>query len=78
MRETRLTCDGCRAQVELASDDPEVENWVIVVGHGDFCPHCGGLFGRQEHIDLPERAHRALNSLSEMRAFDAREHVSAI
>jgi hypothetical protein len=27
-----------------------------------------GLFGRQEHIDLPERAHRALNSLSEMRA----------
>jgi hypothetical protein len=27
-----------------------------------------GLFGKQEHIDLPERAHRALNSLSEMRA----------
>jgi len=27
-----------------------------------------GLFGGQEHIDLPERAHRALNSLSEMRA----------
>src|SRR6266496_1240979 len=27
-----------------------------------------GLFGTQEHIDLPERAHRALNSLSEMRA----------
>src|SRR5260370_4634315 len=27
-----------------------------------------GLFGRQEHIDLPERAHRALNSLSETRA----------
>jgi hypothetical protein len=32
-----------------------------------------GLFGGQEHIDLPERAHRALNSLSEMRAFDAQE-----
>jgi hypothetical protein len=27
-----------------------------------------GLFGTQEHIDLPERTHRALNSLSEMRA----------
>jgi hypothetical protein len=27
-----------------------------------------GLFGTKEHIDLPERAHRALNSLSEMRA----------
>jgi hypothetical protein len=36
-----------------------------------------GLFGRQEHIDLPERAHRALNSLSEMRAFDAQEHDAA-
>jgi hypothetical protein len=36
-----------------------------------------GVFGKQEHIDLPERAHRALNSLSEMRAFDAQEHDSA-
>ena len=27
-----------------------------------------GLFGRQQHIDLPERAHRALTALSEMRA----------
>jgi len=40
MRETRLTCDGCKAQVEFTSDDPEVENWVTVCGGGDFCPVC--------------------------------------
>jgi hypothetical protein len=27
-----------------------------------------GLFGKEEHVDIPERAHRALNALSEIRA----------
>ena len=30
-----------------------------------------GLFGRQEEIDLPERAHRALDDLGKMRAMFA-------
>jgi len=55
----------------LCFDVPETSEGLhhfVLTRRQELGGFVGGLFGKQEHIDLPERAHRALNSLSEMRA----------
>ena len=63
----------------LCFDVPETSEGLhhfVLTRRQELGGFVGGLFGKQEHIDLPERAHRALNSLSEMRAMRNRDLAS--